>query len=99
MKGRNKAVTSTSTVGTVGQTCVSTNVDRIDRALGTTEQMERVGGSLPDFTVSDEDKIPGRGEDLFTLLLHFFEPKNENTSPIVYRFAGSSLGTTYSHYD
>jgi hypothetical protein len=47
---------------------VSTSVDRIDRALGKSEQMERVGGSLMDATGSNDVETSGRGEDLFILL-------------------------------
>jgi hypothetical protein len=70
-------------------------VDRIHRALGKTEQMERVGGSLLDVTISIEGETGGQGEDLFILLFLFFKPESEKTSPIVYCFAGPSLGTTY----
>jgi hypothetical protein len=55
---------------------VSTSVDRIDRALGKTKVMERVGGSLLDVTVSDDSETPGRGEDLFVLPLHFVNPES-----------------------
>jgi hypothetical protein len=95
MKGRADAVTSTCAIRTVAQTLMSTSVDRVDRALGKTEQMERVGGSLLDVTVSGEGKIPGRGEDLFILLLHFFNPKMRGHCLLYAFFAGPSQGTNH----
>ena len=77
---------------------VPTSVDRIDRALGMTEQMERVGGSLLDVTVSDGGETPGRGEDSFVLPLHFVDPEKEKTFSIAHLFAGPSLGTNHGHY-
>jgi hypothetical protein len=43
---------------------MSTSIDRVVHALGKMQQVERVGGSLPDVTVSVECETPWQGEDL-----------------------------------
>jgi hypothetical protein len=83
MKDHAEAVTSTCAVGTVVKTLVST--DRIDRGLGKTERIKRVGGPLLDVTVNDHGKPSGHGEDMFTLSFRFFENKQSRRKrPLLY---------------
>jgi hypothetical protein len=84
MKVHAEEVSSPCAVGAVFPTLVATSVDRIDRSFGTTEQMERVGASLLNATVSENGEDPGRGEGLLILLLHFFEPRSPKTQEIFY---------------